>query len=69
MPAAVAVGGVNCPAGQFVAPEVRMFEPHVFVSCADLTELACDAFVVPTDSRLHVSPGWRELDKLQRATA
>ena len=48
MPAAVAVGGVNCPAGQFVAPEVCMFEPHVFVTCADLTKLACDAYVVPT---------------------
>lgn len=58
VPAARAVGGVNCPGGQFVAPEVCMFEPHVFVICADLTKLACDAFVVRTDSRLDVSPAF-----------
>jgi len=40
-----------------------MFEPHVFVTCADLTHLACDALVVPTDTRLHVSSGWTTLEK------
>ena len=63
------MGGVNGPAGQFVAPEVCMFEPHVFVTCADLTKLACDAFVVPTDSRLHVSSGWQALETPPGATA
>jgi hypothetical protein len=33
--------------------------PHVFVTGADLTRLACDAWVVPTDRQLIVSDGWQ----------
>ncbi len=33
--------------------------PHVFVTSADLTQLGCDAWVVPTDRHLHVDDGWR----------
>ncbi|MGY1618531.1 SIR2 family protein [Geodermatophilus sp. SYSU D00691] len=34
---------------------------HVFVVGADLTRLACDDVLVPTDRRLRVAPGFREL--------
>lgn len=33
--------------------------PHVFVTGADLTRLACDAWIVPTDRHLTVSDGWQ----------
>lgn len=39
-------------------PEV---EPHVFVTRADLTHLACDAWMLPTDRTLSVRKHWRVL--------
>ncbi len=33
--------------------------PHVFVTCGDLTRLACDAWLVPTDESLFVGTAWR----------
>jgi len=33
---------------------------HVFVGRGDLTKLCCDAWLMPTDRRLHVMPHWIE---------
>jgi hypothetical protein len=33
---------------------------HVFIVRADLTKLACDAWLLPCDETLIVSPGWHE---------
>lgn len=35
--------------------------PHVFVVHGDLTELACDAIMIPTDSRLSTGPHWHAI--------
>jgi len=32
----------------------------VFISQGDVTKLACDAWLLPTDVRLHVTEGWRK---------
>ena len=32
--------------------------PHVFVVHGDLTQLACDAIMIPTDARLSVKKHW-----------
>lgn len=34
--------------------------PHVFVTRGDLTNVACDAWMVPTDRALSVRPYWTE---------
>ncbi len=44
-----------------------MLEPHVFVSFADLTELACDALVVPTGQSTEALRDWLEAAVRQRA--
>lgn len=41
-----------------MAPAVPL-RPHVFVTRADLTKLACDAWIVPTDRNLSVTRGWQ----------
>lgn len=35
-----------------------MTQPHVFVAMADILNLRCDAWLLPTDSRLKIEPHW-----------
>ena len=39
---------------------------HLFVAQADLTQLACDAWLLPTDRRWHVLRGWTATCELVR---
>jgi hypothetical protein len=38
---------------------------HVFIAQGDVTKLACDAWLLPTDLRLHVTDGWRKSRSLE----
>ena len=46
------------PGSATSAPDVDMIQPHVFVLRADITRLAADTWLLPTDRALHVAPAW-----------
>ncbi|QQQ63241.1 hypothetical protein [Paenarthrobacter ureafaciens] len=37
-----------------------MNSPHVFVAMADILNLRCDAWLLPTDSRVRIEDHWRD---------
>lgn len=50
-----------------------MTQPHVFVAMADILNLRCDAWLLPTDSRVRIEHHWlvahHELRKLAATSA
>lgn len=46
-----------------------MTQPHVFVAMADILNLRCDAWLLPTDSSVRIEPHWLNADPELRTLA
>lgn len=44
---------------------VDTYAGHVFVVNGDLSKLACDAWMIPTDDKLSLEPNWNVTDVIK----